>query len=635
MLETIRTAAQTWLAKLILALITVPFALWGVESYVRSAPGPDTIANVDGDKITAVEFNNAIRGQLEQFRTQFGGNIDPAIMDSPDMRKSVLDQLVDQRLVAAATKSSGVMVSDAALRERISTEPGFQENGQFAPARYDIFLATQGLTRPGFEARLRQDLARQQFIDSVTTTAFAGNVSTQRYLLAAEQAREVAVVNVSPEQFAAQVKVTPAQVKAVYESRQAEFTVPAQVRPEYIELSIDALAPQIQVGADEIKAAYEANSARYVQKEQRKASHILIASPASATDAEKKAAREKAESLYAQVKKNPKDFAELAKKNSADPGSAQNGGDLGFFARGAMVPAFEEAAFKAKKDEIVGPVQSDYGFHIIRVTDIRAEKAKTIAEVTPEIEGELKKQKAQRKFAELAEKFSNLVYEQSTSLKGAAEAVGLPIRQGPFVGKGAAVSPPFNNPKLMAALFSDEVLKNKRNTEAVEVAPNTLVAARVIESRPAAVRPLADVEAAISARLTREEAAKLAVKDGEAKLALLRAGKPADLKFPALLAVGRNNPGGLAPNVIEAAMKANAKSLPAYVGVDNANGGYVIVQIAKVVEPSLADEAKLKATRVRVEQTVALQQMQALIAQTRGKADVSIAKDALAKRPDQ
>ncbi|HEX9392514.1 MAG TPA: SurA N-terminal domain-containing protein [Usitatibacteraceae bacterium] len=635
MLESIRTAANTWLAKLILAIITVPFALWGVESYVRNPAGQDVVAHVGDEKITSVDFSNALRDQMEQFRQQFGGNVDASIMDSPEMRKGVLDRLIDERLITAATRASGLSVSDSALRDRISSETAFQQDGKFVPSRYEGYLRSVNTSAPAFEAKLRQDLARQQFIESIAATGFVGTASAQQYLLAAEQSREVAIVNVLPEQFTAQVKVTPEQIKAYYDAHQAEFTIPAQVKPEYLELSIEALAPQIQVSAAEVKEYYDANSVRYGQKEERKASHILIAVAATAGDAEKKAARAKADSLLAQLKKNPKEFAELAKKNSADPGSAVNGGDLGFFARGSMVPQFEEAAFKAKKDEIVGPVQTDYGYHIIRVTDVHEAKIKSLADVTPEIEGELKKQKAQRKFADLAEKFSNLVYEQSTSLKAAAEAVGLQIRQGPFVSKGAQVPPPFNNPKLMTALFSDDVLKNKRNTEAVEVAANTLVAARMLESKPAVVRPFAEVQAAISTRLSREEATKLAVKDGEAKLAALREGKAVDVKFPALLAVSRNNNGGLAPDVIEAAMKANTKSLPSYVGVNNPGGGYVLVQVAKVIAPPPADDAKVKALRARIEQALAIQQIQAVLSQVRNKADVTVAKDVLTKKAEQ
>ena len=635
MLESIRIAAKTWVAKVVLALITVPFALWGVESYIRSTPGQDSIAKVGDEKISSQEFSDAVRNQLDQFRQQFGGGIDASIMDTPEMRKSILDQLIDQRLLTAAMQSGELTVSDVALRDRISNEPSFQESGQFSSARYDTFLKSQGYTAARFEGLLRKDMERQQFVESIASTAFSGSVSARQYLWAAEQSREIAVATIAPDRFTADVKITPEQVKTFYESHQTEFTVPAQVRAEYVELSVEALAPQIQLGAEEIKAFYDANAARYVQKEERKASHILISVAATAKDEEKNAAKEKADALYAQVKKNPKEFADLAKKNSQDPGSAINGGDLGFFGRGAMVPAFDQAVFKANKDDIVGPVKSDFGYHIIRLTDIRPERAKSIADATPEIEGELKKQKAQKKFAELAEKFSNLAYEQSTSLKAAAEAVNLPIKQSPFISKGAALQPPFNNPKLMAALFSDDVIKNKRNTEAVEVATNSLVAARALESKPAVLRPLAEVEPAIMARLTREEAAKLAKKDGEAKLAQLRESKPVDVKFPAVLAISRTNLGGLPQNVIEAALRADTKILPAYVGVENPDGGYLLVQIAKVIEPAPADEAKLKATSTRLTQSQAQQQLQSIVSQMRTKVDVSITKDALEKKADK
>ena len=635
MLETIRNATKTWIAKVILALITVPFALWGVESYIRTAPGQDTAATVEKEKITTQEFQQAVRNQLDQFRQQFGGNIDAAIMDNPEMRKSILDQLIDQRLVANATKSSGLIVSDATLRERISTEPSFQQDGKFAASRYELALKSQGLSAVGFETRIRQDMERQRFVESIVATGFAANTSVKQYLLASEQTRDIAIINVTPEQFTAQVKITGEAAKAFYEQKKAEFTTPEQIRAEYVELSVEALTPTIQVPVEETKAYYEANSGRYIQKEQRKASHILINVTPKSTELEKKAAKEKADALFAQAKKNPKEFAELAKKNSQDTGSAANGGDLGLFARGMMVKPFEDAAFGAKKDELVGPVLSDFGYHIIRVTDIQPEKGKGLAEVTPEIEGELKKQKAARKFAELAEKFTNAAYEQSSSLKAAAEVAGLPIKQSPWMSKGQGMPPPFSNPKLSTALFSDEVQKNKRNTEAVEVATNTLVAARALESKPAVVRPFEEVEKSIIARLTREEAGKLAKADGEAKLAALKLGKAGEIKWPALLSVSRASAGGLGPNVIDAAMKADPKTLPAYVGTENPGGGYVLVQVARVNDAPAIDEAKLQTTRTRIAQSLSQQEILATLAQIRARSDVSITKDALTKKADQ
>ncbi len=632
MLETIRQAAQTWLAKVILIVISVPFALWGIESYVRTPSGKDAIATVGSESISSAEFNEAVRRQLDQFKQQFGGQIDASIMDSPEMRKSILDQLIDQRLFTVASQAAGVKVSDLALRERIATEPTFQDNGQFAQARYATFLQASGNSAVSFENSLRKDLERQQFAGSIANTGIVANASVEGFIKASEQAREIAMVNVTPEQFTDKVKITPEQVKADYEQNKAAYTIPEMARAEYVELSVDALTPTVQVPAEEVKAFYEANSARFVQKEERKASHILINAAKDAKDDVKAAAKAKAEELYAQVKKNPKLFAEVAKKHSQDTGSAASGGDLGFFGKGMMVKPFEEAAFKAAKGDIVGPVLSDFGYHVIMVTDVRPAKGKALSEAAPEIEGELRKQKAQRKFTELAEKFATAAYEQSASLKAAADVAGLPVKQSPWVSKGQTGVPPFTNQKLLNAFFADEVMKNKRNSEAVETAPNTLVVARMLESKPATVRPLADVEKSISAKLSRAEASKLAKADGEAKLAALKAGKAVDLKWPALLKVSRSSPGGLPPPVIEAAMKLEAKTLPAFVGTENPGGGYSLIQVAKVIDAPATDDAKVKAARQRIAQSVAQQEMLGMVTMARAKTSVSITKDALEKK---
>ncbi len=632
MLEAIRTAAKTWIAKVILFVITVPFALWGVESYIRNAPGQDSVATVGDQKITTQEFTQAVQRQLDNFRQQFGNNISPSIMDNPEMRKQILDQLIDQKLVTKAGGSLGLRVGQASLRERLGSEPSFQDEGKFSEERYKTFLKAQGFSAPYFEDLLRTDMERQHFVDSISSTAFVLDSSARQYLRATEQSRDVAIVTIAPEQFAAQVKITPEQAKAYYDANIATFTIPAQVRAEYVELSVDTLAPQMQAKADDVKAFFELNSARFVQKEERKASHILINVAKDAKEDVKKAAKAKADALYAQAVKNPTGFAELAVKNSQDTGSAVNGGDLGYFKRGAMVKPFEDAAFKAKKGEIVGPVLSDFGYHIIRVVDIRAEKGKTLAEATPEIEGELKKQAAQKAFAENAEKFSNAVFDQSTSLKAASDIVKVPVKQSMWISKGGASAPPFGDPKLVAALFADNVLNDKRNTEAVEIAPNDLVAARILETKPSSVRPYAEVEAGIMARLARDEATKLAKKDGEDKLAALKAGKTDTVKFPALLAVSRTNSGGLQPQVIDAAMKTPTTSFPAYNGAELPNGGYVLVQVAKVNEPAATDDAKLQGAKQRILQSQQQQQLQSALLALRARADVNINKDAVEKK---
>lgn len=633
MLEAIRQAAQTTVAKIILVLITIPFAFWGVESYIRTNPAADAVATVEGASITQQEFSNAQRNQLERFRQQFGGNIDQSIMDTPEMRKNILDQMIDQRLVTTVTKASGLKVSDAALKEKLSAEASLQDNGKFSVARYENFLKNQNMSATNFENVLRQDLERAQFTESVVNTSIVSKKSVQQYLEATEQQREVAVVNLTQDQYASKVVITPERIKTYYEEKKVEFTIPEQVKFEYVELSVDSVASQTTLTPEEIQKAYDGKKESYTTKEERKASHILISVTPSSKDAEKVAAKAKADSLYAEVKKTPAKFAELAKANSQDPGSAPSGGDLGFFGRGSMVRPFEDAVFGAAVGDIMPPVLSDFGYHIITLTDLKAQKVKSLAEATPEIEGELKKSKAQTAFAASAEKFRDLVFEKPSSLKDAADAVKLTPKQTQFFSKQAAI-PPFNNPKVAAAVFTDDVLKNKRNSEAVEFSPGNLISARVVETKPAIVRPFEEVQKSIADRLQREEAVKLAKADGEAKLKALREGKTGEVTFPAVLAVSRNNAGGLAPNVIAEAMRANPKALPAYVGVDNPGAGYSLVLVSKVIPPAAPDEAKAKSQRDRFAQSISQAELASTLLAVRAKSDVTVNKGALDKKRD-
>jgi peptidyl-prolyl cis-trans isomerase D len=631
MLELIRNAAKTWIAKVILVLILVPFALFGLEGYLRQGVSADAVATVAGEKILSTEYDAAVQNQLERFRQQFGTQIDASIMDNPEMRKGVLDQLINQRLIDRTAASEGLKLTEAKVLDLIQNNPNFQEDGKFSTKLYERILRAQGRSHEQFKALLRQDLERQQFVDSFATTSFVSKASVAGYLAATEQSRDIAIVNIAPDAFAAKVNVTTDDVKKYYDDNKKEFTIPEQVRAEYVALSIEALAPSIKVAAEDVKKYFETNKARFISKqEERKASHILITAAKDASAADKKAAEDKAKGLFAELQKNPKRFAELAKANSQDPGSGANGGDLGFFGRGQMVPPFEQAAFGAKKDEILAPVLSDFGYHIIVVTDIKPEVGKSLAEATPEIEGELKKQEASRKFAELAEKFSNAGFENSSSLKAAADVASLSIKQTPFFSKAQGIAP-FNNPKLSTAFFASSVQTEKRNTEAVEVGQNNLVIARLLESKPAVVRPLEEVQAGITQRLTRERTLALVKADGEAKLAELKAGK-AGVTFPALLSVSRANPGGLPPNVIDAAMRVNPKALPAFAGVDNPAGGYTLIQVAKVNDAPAADETKLTQTRSRIEQALSQKEILAVLAVKREENRVEVKKGATDKK---
>src|ERR1700694_258573 len=403
MLEHFREFAHKRVVRIFFAIfLIIPFGLFGIDYYFRSPVGGDAIANVGRARIGAAEFDQAIRQQAEGYRQQFRGQFDAAIMDNPEVRASVLDRLVGDKLIAIGAERAGIRMGDKQLAQRILTEPFFQVDGQFNKERYELVARSQGLTTVGLEERLRQEYRQQEFRSSIVDTAFVPRATLDSFIKLSEQTREVSVVNLAPDAYLAKVKVTPEQVKAYYDAHAPEFTMPERARVEYVEMSLDALAARTPASAEEVKKVYdeEARAGKLGQKEERKASHILIMVKPDAKDAEKKAAQAKAQEIAARVRRNPASFADVAKKESQDPGSAAQGGDLGFFSRGSMVKPFEDAVFAAKKNEIVGPVASDFGYHVIRVTDIKPEKVKSLAEAGPQIEASLKKQAASRGFAE-------------------------------------------------------------------------------------------------------------------------------------------------------------------------------------------------------------------------------------------
>lgn len=596
------------LVQIFLALITLPFAFWGVESYVRNAGSGADAASVGGSKISMQEFERALREQQERLRPALGGR-DPALLDSPELRRSVVEGLITQRLMAVNATKAKLVVSDEQLRQFIMAAPALQIDGKFSPERYEMLVSQQGLSKEGFENNVRRDIAAQQAVAAIAEASLPGHTAVDRWIGAQLEEREIGEALLRPDGYAAQVKLAPDAVKNFYEANRKQFELPEQVRAEFVVLSQAKLAGQFAPSDEEIKSYYQAHAEQFKTPEERHASHILILAKKDAPAAEDKAAHAKAEELLTQVKKDPAAFAKLAQQNSQDPGSAPKGGDLGWFGRGMMVPAFEQSVFALKDGDISGLVRSDYGYHIIKLTGIRPERVKALAEVKGDIADQLKRDNAAKKYAELAEGFTNTVYEQSDSLKPAAEKYKLAVQATDgWLTKTGQATPPFTNPKLLAALFSDDAVKNKRNTEAVEVAPNTLVSARVLDYKPAAVQPLEAVAPAIERMLVQQEAVKLAVKDGEDKLAKLAKGEKLDVAWATSRVVARAFAPNLAPDAVRAIFSADVAHLPAFAGAP-LPGGYALYRISQVkpyVPVAGAEEApRAKALRARYRQTVA------------------------------
>ena len=637
MLETLREFANRKIVQILLALfLIVPFAMFGVDYYFHSPVGGDVVATVGRVPIGTYDFDEALRKQADVYRQQLHGNFDPSIMENPEIRKAVLDRLIADRLVTIGADRAGIRLSDRQLAEKIVAEPAFQEDGRFSKQRYEAIARANNLTPPGLDERLRQDFAEQQFRDAILQTAFVPKATIDGFIRLSEQSRDVSVINFTPDQYLPKVKITPEQVKSYYDEHPKEFTTPEEVKVDYIELSVDALAAQATVTPEEVKRYYdeEVKKGTFGVPEERRASHILITVAPDATDAQRKAAEEKAQKIAAEVRKNPKSFAEVAKKESQDPGSAAHGGDLGYFGRGAMVKPFEDAVFAAKKGDILGPVKSDFGYHVIEVTDVKPAKVKSLAEATPEIEGILKKQKATGLMAQDAEDFSNVVYEHPDSLQAASDQLKLPIRHSDWIRRGLPADPPvLSNPKLEAEIFSDNSIRSKRNTSAIEVSPNVLVSAHVVDHKPAQLKPLDAVKDGIGKKLAQEQALKLATAEGEAKLKELQSGKDPGLKWPETLAVSRQKTGGLFPPVLEGVFRVDPRKLPGYVGVQTPIA-YSLVKVTKVMEPEKVDEAKRQALTAQLSQAVAATEFDSALASLREKVGVRVSKDALEpKRP--
>lgn len=621
MLDGIRAVAQGWVGKALLALITIPFALFGIDSYLSQAGNNVAIAKVNGSDISVQQYSNALQNLRNRMQSE--GKIDQAQLDSPEVKSLVLDQLINQQLLSEEIKHAKYAISDAQLATYITGMPAFQKEGKFSQELYDETLQQNKLTPSKFEASMRSDLLAQQAQDGIAKLSFVSKATADNSLKLLNQKRLVTVSEIKTKDFINQVKIDPAQVKAYYEQHKDKLREPERVRIEFLLLSASSLVPTVKVDDAEVKKFYEENAAKFQGNEQRRASHILVGFGVNATPEQKLEAKTKAEALLAAIKKNPKTFEELAIKNSQDPGSATKGGDLGSFGRGAMVKPFEDATFSMKVNQVSDLVESEFGFHIIKVTEITGQSS-DFESLKPQIKGELIFQKAQAAFTEKAEGFSNTVYEQSGSLAPAAKAFGGQVQSSDWVTReeGAKF---FKNDQIMNLIFSEESLKDRRNTEAVEIAPNNLVSARVIDYKPSAPRSFDDVKAGIEDLLKLEAASKLAIAKGEAALKSLRGGaEVADVSWIPEVTVDRKNAQGLTQLAMTQIFKTDTSKLPAYSGLADSKQGFLLVKVISVDSALAADEEAAKTAKTELNAALASEYLAAYKQSLREKAKVKV-----------
>jgi len=621
----------------VLGFIILTFAFFGVDAYFRGGGGANDVATVGDSSITIQAFGRSIRQAQDRMRQTAQQKPElNTYLNSPEFRHAVLDEMIQRRVLLQYAAKSDIVVSPNELRSVIgSVQAFYDDKGKFSPERYEQLLRAQNMTPADFERQVEQDLVLGRIRDSIGGTAFMPEKVVDRLVRLRGQEREVSQLLISPTQFRKAIKISDEDAQKYFDDNKSLFRLPERARLAYLVLTPDVAAANVKISDEELRKRYQERISEFTTPEERRASHILIAVPADA-DAQKQAeAKAKAEKIYKELEASPGRFAELAKANSDDPGSAEHGGDLGFFQRGFMVKEFEDAAFSLPKGKISAPVKTQYGYHIIRVDDIKPAKTTPFEQVRDEILKQLRESKIQQAYAQAAQQFSDLVYTDYDSLKPAADALNLTIQKSDWVSPtSGGGNPLLNNPKLLEAVFSTDSLEKHHNTEAIEVQPNTLVAARSIEHSPATDMEFKDVKGDIVEFLKSQKAVEMAMKEGEATLEKLKKGEQVKgLDWSKAGMVSMKNLHGLHPAGARAVFGAETTHLPSYVGLSIDDGRYVIYRISKVNKLESVSPDELKAAGTQLTQIAQQEEYTSFLKSMRDKVKIKVREDRVA--PEQ
>ncbi|WP_175664860.1 SurA N-terminal domain-containing protein [Burkholderia ambifaria] len=623
---------QRLMMALLLLIVLPGLGFVGIQGFRGFFDDSANVAAVNGHKITRVEFDGAFRQQIDQARQALGGQFDIKAFDTPEHRKQVLDGLIQQRVLADETQRLHLTASDNAVRDALMSDPMIaslkKPDGSIDVERYAQLLSFQGMTPEQYQERVRYSLALQQIPASIVASAFTPKGPAQRLSELAAQQREVQALVLKTSDYAAKVQPTDAQLTAYYDAHKQSFATPETATIQYLVYSPAAAAASAQPNDADIKKFYDDNPTHFRSEAQVRVSHIFIAAASDASAADKAAAKAKAEQLLADVKAHPDQFAQIAQKNSQDAPSAAKGGDLGFITRGSTAggKAFDDAAFALKQGDVSGVVQSDLGFHILKATEVKPSVVKPFADVKDQIAVQLKQQYAAKAFTDNAEGFTSTVYEKAKTLQPAADKYKLTIQTAtvmPTPNPQLPPTSPLNNPKFLAAVFASDSVKSRNNTQAIDVGNNTLISARVTDYKPAAVPALDTIKDAVRQKVVAEQATELAKKDGAAKLAELQKSKSTD-GFTPVQKVSRMQSQGLTPAALSAVYKLDAKTLPAYVGVDLGADGYAIYRVNAVIPGTAVDPQQLAAAQQQMAQVEAQSEGEAYLAALRDRSKVKL-----------
>jgi peptidyl-prolyl cis-trans isomerase D len=521
MLQNIRDKAQGWIAWIIVILISIPFALFGIQEYLGVGEEPVKVSINDRD-ITEYDFEEEVRRYRARQRAQQGDAYRPDPAQEGKLRDQLLDAIIQEEVIIQAADRIGLRISPLLLDQFIAQVPDFQVEGQFDEQLFAKVVRAQGDSKEGFKARLMRQIIVNQMLSGIGDSALVADTELEEKVRLELQQRDFDYLLIPAADYLDAVVTEATEVEAYYQAHQSEFMSPEQVRLEYVELDIDSIAAKLEVDDETLLGYYEQHKEDYIQQEQRRASHILIAVANPLDQAAVEDARARAEAALGRVQKG-EGFATVAKEVSEDPGSKGEGGDLGYFKRGEMVPAFEEAVFGLTVGKMSGLVQSELGFHIIQLNDIQPYQEVTFQQARGLVREAYLQNEAEQQFYDYQDKLGNIAWEQPDSLQPVAEALGLSVVESGWIGRDGGMGV-LSSPKVATAAFGDEVLIRGNNSDVIELKDSHVLVLRVVEHREARVLPLESVREQIENKLQREKAAAQAAAHGQGLIDRLQQG---------------------------------------------------------------------------------------------------------------
>ncbi len=641
MLQSIHDQAQSWIAWVIVGLLIIPFALWGINSYFEGGSGA-VVAEVNGTEISLNDYQRSLQQQREKLRSLMGTNYRPEMMENPQMRRAVLDAMIENDLLTQAVESDGFRIGDELLFGQIQRIEAFQHDGRFSSALYEQLLSAQGMSKPFFESGIRTDLMQSQLLTAFRHASFVTPQELREAVRLQDQVRTMRLLTIPATlQRIGNRVVDDEEIAAQYELNAALYEIPEQVSLDYIELAVADLARGVPVEESALEKLYEERKGGMLADEERHARHILIELAEGADEAATTAAQARLDEVQEKLAAG-ESFEALAAAYSDDPGSASAGGDLDFFPRGIMVPEFDEAVFSMQVGELSDPIRTPFGFHLIRLEEIQAEEIRPFEEVRGELSAELRRRTAEDLFYEHAETIANIAYEEPDTLEGAAAAVGLKVKQSTLFGRQGGASGIATNPGVIKEAFSDMVLTNGKNSDPIELAEDRMVVVRIHEHKPATRKPLDEVRLQVVDAILDQRARVEARNQGLELLQKVQAGEmtpqavaeQAAVEWGEVEKIGRNNQ-SLPPEVVTRLFRINTDTLDggvlSYAGSELQGGGYALIEFSAVEDGNLdaMSEKEREALRRELRNRNVMSHYQSYVANLRERAEVVIHEDQL------